>query len=412
MFDEELKMIFKRIDHSKNEMIGFLSDIIKIPALSPEFGGDGEGEKVTLIQKYLEKFGFREFERHDTMDDRVSSGKRPNLVAWLRGKSDEKRLLMITHTDVVPPGDASQWMTKPYVAIEKEERLYGRGVEDNGQSITSSIFAAKVLMDLDLRPNYDVGLIFVADEEVDNEKGIKYLINKDLFRNEDMIMVPDHGSPDGRLIDIAEKSILWVKISTKGKQCHASMPGLGNNAFRAAMKFGVLVDEILHKKFNMEDKLFDYPISTFEPTKTEPNVSNVNTIPGNDVFFMDCRILPQYNTNDVISEMRNVANKIAKKTGTNIKIDYILNDEAAPNTSTDSVIVKRLMKVINLIYNSRPFAGGIGGGTCAAVFRHAGHPAVAWETVDNTAHAPNEYIKINNMVNDCKVFAALYLDEG
>jgi succinyl-diaminopimelate desuccinylase len=411
MLDEELKTIFQKIEYSKNEMVRFLSDIIKIPALGPEFGGDGEEKKVGLIQKYLKKFGFRKFERFDALDNRVSSGKRPNLIAWLRGKSHEKRLLIITHTDVVPPGDTSQWKTDPYNVLEKEERLYGRGVEDNGQSITSSIFAAKALMDLDLRPAYDVGLIFVADEEIDNEKGIKYLINKDLFRNEDMILVPDHGTPDGRLIDIAEKSILWIKISTKGKQCHASMPDLGNNAFRAAMKFAVMVDEILHKKFNYEDKLFDYPISTFEPTKTEPNVSNVNTIPGNDVFFMDCRILPQYKTADVISEMKNVAKKIKKKTGTNINIDYILNDPAAPNTSTDSVIVKRLMKAVNLIYNNRPFPGGIGGGTCAAVFRHAGHPAVAWEAVDNTAHAPNEYIKINNMVNDCKVFAALYLDD-
>ena len=113
-----------------------------------------------------------------------------------------------------------------------------------------------------------------------------------------------------------------------------------------------------------------------------------------------------------MSEMKNVAKMIEKETGTNINIDYILNDTAAPNTSTDSVIVKRLMKAVDLIYNNRPFAGGIGGGTCAAVFRHAGFPAVAWETVDNKAHAPNEYIKINNMVNDCKVFAALYRDEG
>jgi len=412
MLDEELTKIFQKIDHSKNEMIEFLSNTIKIPALGPEFGGDGEEEKVGLIQNYLEKFGFREFERYDATDERVSSGKRPNLIAWLRGKSHEKRLLIITHSDIVPPGDADQWMTEPFRVIEKEEKLYGRGVEDNGQSITSSIFAAKVLMDLDLKPAYDVRLIFVADEEIDSEKGIKYLINKDLFRNEDMILVPDHGAPDGRLIDIAEKSILWVKISTKGKQCHASKPDRGNNAFRAAMKFRVTVDEVLHKKFDCEDELFDHPISTFEPTKTEPNVSNVNTVPGNDVFFMDCRILPQYKTADVISEMKNVAKKIEKKTGTIINIDHVLNDIAAPNTSTNSVIVKRLMKAVNLIYNNRPYAGGIGGGTCAAVFRHAGYPAVAWETVDNKAHAPNEYIKINNMVNDCKVFATLYLDES
>ena len=65
-------------------------------------------------------------------------------------------------------------MTDPYKVMEKEEKLHGRGVEDNGQSITSSIFAVKALMDLDIKPTYEVGLIFVADEEIENEKGIIY----------------------------------------------------------------------------------------------------------------------------------------------------------------------------------------------------------------------------------------------
>ena len=58
MLDEELKTIFQKIDDSKNEMIGFLSDIIKIPALGPEFGGDGEEEKVRLIQNILRSLAF------------------------------------------------------------------------------------------------------------------------------------------------------------------------------------------------------------------------------------------------------------------------------------------------------------------------------------------------------------------
>jgi succinyl-diaminopimelate desuccinylase len=51
--------------------------------------------------------------------------------------------------------------------------------------------------------------------------------------------------------------------------------------------------------------------------------------------------------------------------------------------------------------------GGIGGGTCAAYFRKAGIPAVVWSTIDEMAHQPNEYAKIDNMVNDAKVFAYL-----
>jgi succinyl-diaminopimelate desuccinylase len=55
----------------------------------------------------------------------------------------------------------------------------------------------------------------------------------------------------------------------------------------------------------------------------------------------------------------------------------------------------------------QPKIGGIGGGTCAAHFRRVSIPAVVWSTVDETAHQPNEYAKIDNMVNDAKIFAFL-----
>jgi len=51
--------------------------------------------------------------------------------------------------------------------------------------------------------------------------------------------------------------------------------------------------------------------------------------------------------------------------------------------------------------------GGVGGGTCAAFFRQVGIPAVVWSTVDEVAHQPNEYAKVENMVNDAKIFALL-----
>ena len=54
---------------------------------------------------------------------------------------------------------------------------------------------------------------------------------------------------------------------------------------------------------------------------------------------------------------------------------------------------------------------GIGGGTVAALFRHAGIPAACWAKLDETAHQPNEYCIIDNMVGDAKVFAHIMLQD-
>jgi succinyl-diaminopimelate desuccinylase len=52
---------------------------------------------------------------------------------------------------------------------------------------------------------------------------------------------------------------------------------------------------------------------------------------------------------------------------------------------------------------------GIGGGTVAAVFRRAGFPAACWSKLDETAHQPNEYCIIDNMVGDAMVYGHIFL---
>ena len=41
------------------------------------------------------------------------------------------------------------------------------------------------------------------------------------------------------------------------------------------------------------------------------------------------------------------------------------------------------------------------------LLRKIGVPAVVWCTIDETAHQPNEYAKIENLVNDAKIYAFL-----
>ena len=46
--------------------------------------------------------------------------------------------------------------------------------------------------------------------------------------------MPDAGNENGTMIEVAEKSILWLKFKILGKQTHGSMPEKGINAFKAA----------------------------------------------------------------------------------------------------------------------------------------------------------------------------------
>ena len=158
-----------------------------------------------------------------------------------------------------------------------------------------------------------------------------------------------------------------------------------------------------------QDPLFDPPISTFELTMKVANVANVNTIPGEDVFYMDCRVLPQYETEEVLGTVRGVMKQVGAKYGLPIHLSLSQHEQAAPITDTDSRVVTMLSDGILHVIGVERRVGGIGGGTCAAFFRRKGFNAAVWAKIDEAAHQANEYTWIENLVAMTKVFALMML---
>jgi len=401
----------KRIESFRDEMVDLQTKLCAIPAIAPSSGGEGEARKAEFLENYLKKCGFPEIKVIKAPDQEAPAGYRPNLIAVYPGKNSSKTIWVMSHMDVVPPGDLALWKGDPFKAWVEKGRIYGRGVEDNQQDMVASIFAVKALIAENIKPAYDVGLVLVADEETGSKLGIEYVLdNSEFFRKDDLIIVPDAGNANGTMIEVAEKSILWLKIRTLGKQAHGSTPEKGLNSFKAA---SFLVTELqqLYKIFNKKDRLFAPPISTFEPTKKEANVPNINTIPAEDVFYMDCRILPVYPVEEVEKIIAKIAKGVEKKFKVKIDIQAVQKAPAAPPTSPKAPVIQALKKAVKEVYHKEAKPVGIGGGTVAALFRRAGFPAACWSKLDETAHMPNEYCIIDNLVGDAKVFAHVFIQE-
>jgi succinyl-diaminopimelate desuccinylase len=223
--------------------------------------------------------------------------------------------------------------------------------------------------------------------------------------------VPDGGNDDGTMIEVAEKSMLWLKFIVTGRQCHASTPEKGNNSLYGTARL-ILALERLKKEYHMADDLFSPPISTFEPTKIEANVPNINTIPGKDVFYVDCRILPSYKVEDILSSINDIAGDLARELDLSIKVEQYYRQNAADPTPAEAPVVKALSKAIRRVKGLEARPMGIGGGTVAAFFRKAGLPAAVWMTANDSAHQPNEYCLIKDITEDAKVLASVFLDES
>ncbi|MCK7518625.1 MAG: M20 family metallo-hydrolase [Ignavibacteriales bacterium] len=278
-----------------------------IPAIAPSSGGEGEAKKAAFLVDWLGANGFVDISLIKAPDLDAPDGYRPNILAYYRGQTSARTIWIMTHTDVVPPGEMSLWRGNPFKAWVEKGRIYGRGVEDNQQDMVASLYAVKALQAEGITPNCDIGIALVADEETGSRKGIDYVLqNHKVFRRQDLIVVPDAGNETGTMIEVAEKSLLWLKFKVLGKQAHGSTPERGINSFKAGSFFIAALND-LYKIYPGKDKLFDPPISTFEPTKKEANVPNVNTIPGEDVFYMDSRILPDVKVQDVEKTIRTIA---------------------------------------------------------------------------------------------------------
>jgi succinyl-diaminopimelate desuccinylase len=405
-----LKKMLNRIDSYEAEVVRLQKTLTSIPAISPESGFEGEGKKAEAIKSMLMELRCDDLLEISAPDPRALGGVRPNLVARFKGRSSARTNWILSHMDVVPPGDPALWEQDPYTLVVRNGRCIGRGVEDNHQGIVSSLLAVRAFRDEAAVPECDTGLVIVSDEETGSRFGIGYVLEQrpGLFLPADWIVIPDAGNADGTLIEVAEKSILWIKCVTHGKQAHGSEPEKGINAHKAAAHFVVKMND-LYAVYGNSSAVFEPPISTFEPTKKEANVPNINTIPGTDTVYFDCRILPEYDIEEVRKTIRSLADEIEGEFGVRMELEYPQSVSAPPATPPDAPVVLALKRAILEVSGREGKPVGIGGGTVAAEFRAAGLPAVCWQTIEDTAHSPNESCVIANVLADAKVFAHLFL---
>jgi succinyl-diaminopimelate desuccinylase len=408
MTDKE--KVFAAIDGLKDEAIDLLQNLIALNSVGPQNDGPGEKAKADFLVRYLKKIGFKDVQNYPAPYSGSEISERPNLIARLPGRG--KTLWILSHLDVVPEGDLSQWQTNPFEAVVKEGKIFGRGSEDNLQGMVASVIAARALIESDVIPEAPLSLALVSDEETGSKYGLIHLLEAypELFGKQDLYIVPDSGSPDASMIEIAEKSILWVEFKTIGKQVHGSTPQLGKNAFKAAAYLITKLDG-LYQRFKAQDLLFDPPTSTFEPTKKLANVPNINTIPGEDIFYFDCRVLPKYDLQEIVQEIEQLTREVAATFQVTINMKFMQKEQAAPATAKEAPVVKLLDKAIRDVYGVEPQLQGIGGGTVAAHFRKRGFPTAVWATLDDRAHQPNEYCILENLIKDAKVFALVALSQ-
>jgi succinyl-diaminopimelate desuccinylase len=402
--------LLSRLDGRRERVVHLQRELTARPAVGPDNDGPGEADKAAWLEREMARSGIGRIRRHDCPDPRCACGFRPNISARVQGKS-EQTLWLIAHLDIVPPGDATLWRHPPYSLHVEGDYVYGRGVEDNQQAVVTGLLAAETLIACGTTPDLSLGLLFVADEETGMRYGLPHVLDDapELIGPHDLLLVPDVGNSAGDMVQTAEKSRLWLKVTVAGKQCHASTPQDGVNSLSAAAAC-ILAVERLKNDFPAVDLLFAPPCSTFVPTKKEANVENINTMPGKDVFYLDCRVLPRYDLEDAESRVRALTEEAAGRYGATAEVERLCGEQATPATPADAPVVRRLLDALRRHRGVEGKLCGTGGQTLALCLRRRGLPVAAWSTLTPNAHAPDEKSSISATIADAGTVLTMLFD--
>ena len=181
----DLKKVFRIIEGYREEIISLQRDLTSKVALGPDNGGDGEHEKAEYMKERVKELQPSMIEEINAPDERTSAGDRPNIIAIWEGQPGSPAVWVLSHLDVVPPGDLSLWSSDPYRIEVKGDKIIGRGVEDNQHGLVSSFLGIKAIHEAGVSLKRSVGLIFVADEETGSHYGLGYILKnrRDIFRS-------------------------------------------------------------------------------------------------------------------------------------------------------------------------------------------------------------------------------------
>jgi acetylornithine deacetylase/succinyl-diaminopimelate desuccinylase-like protein len=301
----------------REEATRLLQELIRANTVNPP---GNETVAAEILRAYLASNGI-DAELVGRSPDRL------NLVARLPG-GDGPTLALISHTDTVR-ADPEEWARDPWSGDLVDGEIWGRGALDmKSQAVASAVAFASLARER-LRPAGDVILALTADEEVNEDYGLAWLVREhpelvraDFSLNEGGGERCVFGGNVFYLCAVAEKMSAPFRLHVRGRSGHASMPAIADNALVKAAPYidalgrydppkqlipevhrflELVLGEAPPLETALERARALHPLAaelvepllslTLSPTLIEAS-SQRNVIPARCVVTVDCRLLP------------------------------------------------------------------------------------------------------------------------
>jgi len=235
------------------ETLKILSELIKFQTVS----GTSNVKLIEYCEKKLSKLGATSFKTYDEAKERV------NLFSTIFGKQklNGGGIILSGHTDVVP-ASAKEWSSDPFVATEKDKKIYGRGSCDMKGFIACSLALAPYFASQNLKK--PIHFSFTYDEETACQ-GAPIMI-RELKKRNINCSICIVGEPTSMKAIQAHKGCYEYSTHFTGLAGHGSAPDKGVNAVEFATKFINKLMELREelKKRESKNSVFTPPYTTLQ----------------------------------------------------------------------------------------------------------------------------------------------------
>lgn len=260
------ELLHRTVKSYEKDIVKFSRDLIAIPGFSGT-----EGPVCKRIATEMRKVGF----------DKVWFDKMGNVIGQIgHGKT---KIMIDSHVDTVQVGDRSQWKWDPFKGKFENGKIYGRGACDQKTSVASMVYAGKAIKQLKLTGDYTLWVVGSVMEEDCDGLCMLHIIEKEK-------LVPDYviiTEPTHLGVYRGHRGRMEIKVTVKGRSCHASAPERGDNPIT---KMADIVKEI--DQLNRRGLKFDRFLGrgTVAVTCIECKTPSLNAVADECTIYLDRRM--------------------------------------------------------------------------------------------------------------------------
>ncbi len=270
-----------------SEVLALTRELIARPSVTPEDAGC-----QALLAARLGRAGFR--------CEHLRFGEVDNL--WATHGDGGPVLVLLGHTDVVPPGPREAWGSDPFVPEIRDGLLYGRGAADMKGSVAAFVVALERFVAAHPAHPGTVALLLTSDEEGDAIDGVRRVAEEFRRRGQriDWCVTGEPSSTArlGDLLRVGRRGSLTAALTVRGVQGHVAYPDKARNP----------VHQALPALAELAARRWDEGYETFPPTSLQ--ISNVaagtgasNVIPGELRVDFNLRYNPHWDAPRLESEI-------------------------------------------------------------------------------------------------------------